>query len=1492
MLNDLSLMPYEANIPSQEYLWSLIELCANHSYYELCEAFLHVWHYECSSDETIDERQKIKNERQKIGNFLMNCIETTQNCKEQWYIYGIMNQFGLEHLINEKELQIKLILSNEFDLDEKQINEVIELLNSTISNCDEKSLTIIRNLVLNKPKMAQIVIDLFDDSNSLNHVYVQCLIHSIKNSNINLMIEILKVFPDEEINDKNLQLLQEVCDQFSYEDETEVYKLYSNVILRKNSKLLQTLINIRRNKKKNPLFDVESKQFNFKECFLLAACEKKHFVFELLEDDEILYHLPTNIRLFFIIYALYKNDLKLDKFLKIESELKFLVFYCEEMNLLEKSDYFISGLIKKLKFIFKMTDWCATHSSSSINKSHLKFNIFQSLMRGELPLKILKKYSFLENNSEFNFNINEELCDLLSSYSECELMIYRGFLAVRLSIMWIIMEDQNEEEEIFSQKILFLLNNILPYAFRVEVMENIFSLLFITQNEMTENENDDDDYTELSDASDRFTTGNSSGRFSSISFSRSSNFLCPNSVVSPYLNVLKEAAIEAQTKLFILKSYGDTGNYVDSPHLNVPTSIKSLEECKRRLETLITYINEAQWRFSVIQPAFAKNTERRSLNSTSDLEDDSESKYQREQNTQRRLLISCGSTSGSEFQNKNEKSKEIFSSVISCMLASPNQLLRYSLLQGQFTSAHQVIKIFEKQLKKSEEMVELNIIEKWNELTKKLNSLSNSSKESNKSKISEAAASGYKVTLIQSHIHEFMLDLKCDDQRKHFIALDFTLTASPNLEISKMILETIFPSQKSIDLPEKVNLLIHFVSKMLSEISDENHLKSISFSNLLTHLYEKNKLFDAKIYKNEKLMEYQLSLSFEELNEQLVKLDPKKLADETDSTTELEQKTSLLVDAKRVNILYDKLLRVCPAGKFNYMKSLFYYVRKVSKALAECKKRSKTTSRSFNTSYNDTSYFAILQQSPSAILCSMILKDRISPKFVDDLAKEMKVDLASTLCSVLCPSIPSNYLKGCPVEFQLNDSCYPALCELIETHLSFEKITECRPNQLLYQISNHFDDEEDESSTAIDEKINNPDLIEYFKSKSPILVEVMKLLKLIKGDQTHFFKSNSPLIKWLELVKKRIRANWLEETAILALAMHPRIYISHNTVMKILEFHAIRGSLSFIHELLKFIDIDVDEQPLNESTSCYSLFRKQNSSFKTLCTAILAKLAIEEQDVKYAFQIKGDCECKCEIILNLVETAETFKNADEAIKALKSCLASISSENIDLTNKIKIKIFEIEFYSKIGQLAGLRCWKDAKDNLNPIDILTIIKSKRKYQLAQEWFSIHNWDEETIDLQSELLINLYCVEADLAKLEEFLESIYNKSIDLISIILKIISNIENLEGKHFLVKFLLQKYSFKLPERQIIYYNNYLRGLKLVQLLEEKNQKNYLNLVANPILIIEQMIMNIEYEALESAAKQSQLPIIDGLIEKYAQKAVEVVIYDDFQPVPHGSGNSI
>jgi len=583
-------------------------------------------------------------------------------------------------------------------------------------------------------------------------------------------------------------------------------------------------------------------------------------------------------------------------------------------------------------------------------------------------------------------------------------------------------------------------------------------------------------------------------------------------------------------------------------------------------------------------------------------------------------------------------------------------------------------------------------------------------------------------------------------------------------------------------------------------------------------------------------------------------------------------------NSRSLIICYQKLMNSCSTTGFNYLKSLYYHVRKVKEALVECRKRSETFSKastlansnlesgSCNLFSNESNIFSVLYKSPSAILCSIVVKYGVSPKIIDDLAKEMKVDLLGTLCSVACPSIPASIKQDESSEFNLIDSCHPALCELIQCYLIGSNTMETS-----VLIQNHFDDGSSSFESAAKTLIQNPELLQYFRHKSNILVGLLKLMKLLKVEETskesdNIFKPNSPLHKWFKLVETTFESDSKDDySSIVTLALYPRIPVHDSLAKKLMEKHAVSQNYLKIYEMLKLM-----------------YFNYSNSSLETLKIALLSKLAKETRNVKYALQMSCLRTLK-DVVHELIFETDVFINSEDAERVIKSALSRIDKyadedEFLDIHQSLEKSLKTVRCFSKIGILSGLKAWKYAYDNLTEIDVLAILKTRKHYLLALDYYEVVNSkseDPDVIKLRQEITALAYCEKQDTTALVRLFDSIKD-SFELIE---KIVPLLDDLDCREYLIKFMLNSDKYK-HESKLDYYNQYFLGLKLIKQIPIANRMHYESLLSKPRLIIEQMLMNVEYEALDECIRKQHLINCDDLIEIYAKKAVDIDISDN------------
>ena len=1409
---------------------------------------------------------------------------------------------------------------------------LIKLRNSLYVNSLSASFVI--NVFANTFDKCQIIKPELTRLNVFNQIYLQALIHTLKNQNRPLLIDILIRCPDCMFADEDLlcQIIDYFCTSIpsSNFSTDNLLLLYSSCLFRSTPLLIKQISATRKAnyKYRSSFIHLKSQYyFDLKECFLLAVYQKKHFINEFLStyftNSQLdISNLPIKGQIIIILLSLYNlvnTNKKDDNFFnerisRFESSLSELfVQYDSEDN---GKDRIFTFMVDKLKFMFTFSNWCYENINfTKMDRYNFCYGIIASLLTGNSPLKILSNYGFFDFKFEkISFNefkekiLCEYICELIAQYDDNEVMILKGFIVLRL-IFFYIFSNENDNIYFDVDQIKSLIENIFPIDYRVEIMENMFSLLFLTKNDLNRdcnfNSSEDEDYMDETLSLSKHNSTKilkSKRKFESDCFN-ASGFICPNWIIPKLLEVLKDILYKTNSDLFSY-TYGENkGNYFK---LNF-SGLENVDELKSRINILLKYVGDAQFRFDVIRPAFYKNISVLSAGESKIFVDECGSDC-----TSNELTRCVSNSSDTDHKNQNY----LNTSLISCMLASHTQLLCYTLIENRLESSKQIVQLFPEELQNSKELKELFILDYFSELHSKIcNVYSNYSVSTTHSlsdemeaklNVSELANIGMKASKIQSLIYEMLLKMEnIDNETKKYFMLDYALASSPSLEIAQSILDSIFVQnnflffQRDKSKHESGNdKMEHFVMNIYKLIGDISHcvnINQLSTAEFLEKMLTFKSLLDSKAFVTNLQNEVNLKKSYLEFHNLLGQLEHRILDDPGVNQNSIKE------DGKQLLFHFDKILTYCPSESFQYLKVLYSYVRKVSKALDECRKRNLNSHKNTIDSATicSSSHFSILKQSPSAILCSMVIKNKISPKIIDDLAQVMKVNLIGVLCSVYCPPIPSSSMLD-NESFILTELCHPSLSELVTNYLNGIDQFRVKHNSNVV-VDNYFNEDTFPRTDQMENSFQlliHDDVLNYFHSKCSVLVELMRILELVNDFQlsnlplsssrNFTISSDSPLQRWVDLIKSNFFYGDMSST--LPLAFHPRIPSIHSAVIKTLEHYASNHNFVQLYNLFMFIE----DTSINPEDSF--LAESSNNSFKILQNAIYSRLAFIKEDAKYVFQIDRDPKMKADLTLSLLTMFDNYDETFFATRLLRLCLQSIRSDevkfSIDATeSKLKLEdtLREVEFYASVGQLTGLKTWKSTKENLQSIDILTIIKTKKRYSLAIDWHKINGFDSETYDLHMELLIYAYSELNDYASLRKLFNMFVDdfQSNNMVSIVEKTLNQVDNLDLRSFLADLLLIHHRKQNNYSKVEHYENYKVGIEILKLLSSKIQQDYLNLISSPLLLVEQLLMNGEIDSLEKIINQCKLIQPDELIEKYALKAVYIELYE---PISfHGSG---
>lgn len=500
----------------------------------------------------------------------------------------------------------------------------------------------------------------------------------------------------------------------------------------------------------------------------------------------------------------------------------------------------------------------------------------------------------------------------------------------------------------------------------------------------------------------------------------------------------------------------------------------------------------------------------------------------------------------------------------------------------------------------------------------------------------------------------------------------------------------------------------------------------------------------------------------------------------------------------------------------------------------------------------------------------------------------MKVDLLSTLCNDLLPSIAaSSRQEDLHLEFSINDCLHPALTKLVSNHLTGNNLL----RQDSFLIQSHFDEDSNTEMIYKYEVIQTLDLIEYFRSKSWILVKIMQLLNLIDVNMVGYkdnqvskdcFVENSPLIRWITIVQQIFDSDLNKKLGvdISILSLLPCLTPGNLTIIKCLEKFAQYSNWKKMYDALLVVDLN----NVNK-----------NASFNSLKTALLSKIALETGDIKYALQIK-DAGKRTKLMLNIIENTDLdlYASSKTAIEDLSSLYSTLEQrdesdqEFKEIKKMVELAIKRVQVYSKIAELSGLRTWKEAIENLSEIDILTILKTRHTYKIVIEWNEVYQFYNlnhqnsqfydrdiffETDELRKELLVIAYSEKRDVESINELIKN-HNSPVNLFE---KILNSVDNLDCKEFIINNLI------LERKQSEIYKNHLLGVRMIKHLSENKRPYYMPIIYEPQLIFEQMLMNMELGALEKCVRMAADDYtneFNDLIEIYAKKAVDIVLIKD------------
>ncbi|XP_056403074.1 zinc finger FYVE domain-containing protein 26 [Hyla sarda] len=276
--------------------------------------------------------------------------------------------------------------------------------------------------------------------------------------------------------------------------------------------------------------------------------------------------------------------------------------------------------------------------------------------------------------------------------------------------------------------------------------------------------------------------------------------------------------------------------------------------------------------------------------------------------------------------------------------------------------------------------------------------------------------------------------------------------------------------------------------------------------------------------------------------------------------------------------------------------------------------------------------------------------------------------------------------------------------------------------------------------------------------------------------------------------------------------------------------------------------------------------------------------AEEKEGWRYLFAVK-DATLRSTLTLRFLDKWPL----DACMEILSYCVCEMDVED-SLKLELQSKRKELEVYRKILSLQediAWESWQDLKEDCtkDPQAIITIILEAKDYLLCEDWGLFY-------PIPADLLINLYrehllhlLEKKDTEKSLQLLKRVEDQDLRLAITEQALFQN-PGIFASHFLSEYLLAHFLNGLLEMRCNEIRNIFLGSKVLLALPESAHSNYEHLISSPLLMLEQLLMNMKIEWVSVAVQTLQQLLIqpdftfsiedvDNMLCTYAGKALDI-----------------
>ncbi|XP_053924505.1 zinc finger FYVE domain-containing protein 26 isoform X3 [Cuculus canorus] len=579
----------------------------------------------------------------------------------------------------------------------------------------------------------------------------------------------------------------------------------------------------------------------------------------------------------------------------------------------------------------------------------------------------------------------------------------------------------------------------------------------------------------------------------------------------------------------------------------------------------------------------------------------------------------------------------------------------------------------------------------------------------------------------------------------------------------------------------------------------------------------------------------------------------------------------------------------------NFVKAFFDYIT----TLAAVVLRSLNAELDMSAEVKVGNPFVLLQQSPSQLLSQLVFERQVHPDRLSSLLakEELNLNVQEVIVSCCCEplSLCSAKQNSQAKSFLMNISSLTHQCA-----------SRCLPDVEVH-IHNSAATSEDISPQASPSGNNlrqhtlTASSLDFLKSQSKLMATVAclsasNIQKISKSSLSWMeFRGKREVPLGLEQISRECEAllkdfpilerfllamfeplqNQQEEGSSLAAVFSGKTYIP----LALLRLH----STTAVKVLMGVFEQALAAKDWDRALKILDLYSQDVEDLVSVKDAVLSCAAAEDKDGwQYLFPVTN-ATLRSRLALHYLDKWPL----DASLEILAYCISD-SSITDELKASLQSRKKELQVYQKILNVQNEPLWNDWQDlkkacTDDPQTIMNIILKAKDYELCEEWRHLYPVPrEDLINLHREHLLHLLEM-GDMEKALQLLQRIEDPGICL-AISEQSLDQHLNLAASHFLADYLMAYFYKNLTTARRNEVQALYMGSKVLLTLPEHSRVNYFHLSSRPLLMLEQLLMNMKVDWVAVAVQTLHqllagqeidftIEDIDNLLSKYAEKAL-------------------